>query len=264
MKPIYIFRHLEHEGPGYFADFLEQRNIPYTVICIDKGDAVPENIKNASGLVFMGGNMSVNDPLPWIDQELALIRQAVATDTPVLGHCLGGQLISKALGGKVTANPVKEIGWLDAEQVDNEVADEWFNGLPKRLLLFHWHGETFTIPQGATRILQSAHCANQAFVMNNILALQCHVEMTADMVREWIRSSPDEIANPSTCRDAQVSRESEARGSGCRERPHTVQSADQMTDKLNARISELRKVADILYSRWLCTVTDRCAEMNSG
>ena len=232
MKPIYIFRHLEHEGPGYLADFLEQRNLPYKVIRIDKGDAVPENIKDASGLVFMGGSMSVNDPLPWIDQELALIRQAAAADMPVLGHCLGGQLISKALGGKVTANRVKEIGWLDAEQVDNEAAHEWFNGLPKRLLLFHWHGETFTTPQGATRILQSAHCANQAFVMNNIVGLQCHIEMTADMVKEWTRSSPHEIANPSA----------------------TVQSAAQMTDLLNARIRELHKVADILYGRWVCAL----------
>ena len=230
MKPIYIFRHLEHEGPGYFADFLGQRNIPYRVIRIDKGDTVPENINNASGLVFMGGNMSVNDPLPWIDQELALIRQAAAAGMPVLGHCLGGQLISKALGGKVTANPVKEIGWFDAEQANNAAAQEWFKDLPKRVTLFHWHGETFTIPKGATRILQSPHCANQAFVMNNIVGLQCHIEMTADMVREWARSSPDEIANPSP----------------------TVQSAAQMTDTLNARISELHKVADILYSRWLC------------
>ena len=229
MKPIYIFRHLEHEGPGYLADFLEQRHIPYTVIRIDKGDAVPENIKSASGLVFMGGNMSVNDPLPWIDQELALIRQAAAVGMPVLGHCLGGQLISKALGGNVTANPVKEIGWFDTEQMDNGAAHAWFQGLPKHMLLFHWHGETFTIPQGATCILQSQHCAHQAFVINNILGLQCHIEMTADMVRDWVRSSPHEFSNPSP----------------------TVQSADQMTDKLQVRISELHKVADMLYSRWL-------------
>ena len=229
MKPIYIFRHLEHEGPGYFADFLEQRKIHYTVICIDKGNAVPETIENASGLVFMGGNMSVNDPLPWIDQELALIRQAAATGMPVLGHCLGGQLISKALGGKVTANPVKETGWFDAEQVNNAAAQEWFKGLPKRFTLFHWHGETFTIPKGATRILKSQHCANQAFVIDNMLGFQCHVEMTTDMVKEWARSSPNEIVNPSP----------------------TVQSADQMTDKLQMRISQLHKVADVLYSRWL-------------
>lgn len=229
MKPIYIFRHLEHEGPGYFADFLGQRQIPYTMIFIDKGDAVPASIENASGLVFMGGNMSVNDPLPWIDQELALIRQAAAANMPVLGHCLGGQLISKALGGTVTANPVKEIGWLDAEQVDNAAAQEWFKDLPRRVTLFHWHGETFTIPQGATRILQSQHCANQAFVIDNMLGLQCHVEMTADMVREWARSSPHELANPSS----------------------TVQNTEQMTDALQARISELHKVADVLYSRWL-------------
>lgn len=229
MKPVYIFRHLEHEGPGYFADFLEQRHIPYTVIRIDQGDAVPESIVHASALVFMGGNMSVNDPLPWIDQELALIRQAAAVNMPVLGHCLGSQLISKALGGSITANPVKEIGWLDVEQMDNAVARTWCEGLPKRLLMFHWHGETFTLPDGATHILKSQHCANQAFVINNMLGLQCHVEMTANMVVEWARESPHELANPS----------------------HTVQNAEQMTKQLQTRITELHQVADVLYSRWL-------------
>ena len=234
MKPIYIFRHLEHEGPGYLADFLEQRNIPYRVIRIDKGDTVPENINNASGLVFMGGNMSVNDPLPWIDKELALICQAAAAGMPVLGHCLGGQLISKALGGKITANPVKEIGWLDVEQVNNAAAQEWCKDLPKRFTLFHWHGETFTIPKGATRILQSQHCANQAFVIDNMLGLQCHVEMTADMVKEWAGGSLNELANPSP----------------------TVQSTEQMTEALQVRISSLHKVAEVLYSRWLKGLTN--------
>lgn len=229
MKPIYIFRHLEHEGPGYFADFLEQRHIPYTVIRIDQGDAVPESIEHASALVFMGGNMSVNDPLPWIDQELALIRQAAAVNMPVLGHCLGSQLISKALGGSITANPVKEIGWLDVEQMDNAVARTWCERLPKRLLMFHWHGETFTLPGGAAHILKSQHCANQGFVINNMLGLQCHVEMTANMVVEWARESPHELANPS----------------------HTVQNAEQMTEQLQTRIAELHQIADVLYSRWL-------------
>lgn len=229
MKPIYIFRHLEHEGPGYLADFLEQRKVPYKIICIDQGDAVPEKLAGTCGLVFMGGNMSVNDPLPWIAQELALIRQAAEINMPVLGHCLGGQLISKALGGTVRANPVKEIGWLDVEQANNDVASEWLDGLPRHMTLFHWHGETFSLPEHATRILQNQHCINQAFVIDNMLGLQCHIEMTADMVKEWVRCSADDLANPSL----------------------TIQSAEQITEKLQERISALQKTADILYSRWL-------------
>ena len=111
MKPLYIFRHIDCEGPGYLAEVLERKGIPWQLIAIDTDVAVPHSIDGCSGLVFMGGPMSVNDDLPWIGQELALIRAAQTAGLPVLGHCLGGQLISKALGGEITANPVREIGW---------------------------------------------------------------------------------------------------------------------------------------------------------
>ena len=109
MKPIAIFRHASQEGPGYLAEFLDEREIPWQLIAIDAGAAVPSGVDAFAGLVFMGGPMSVNDDLPWIPPVLALIRDAVAGDIPVLGHCLGGQLISRALGGTVSRNPVKEV-----------------------------------------------------------------------------------------------------------------------------------------------------------
>lgn len=229
MKPIYIFRHLEHEGPGYLTEVLHRYGIPYRLIRIDQGDDVPSALDDTSGLVFMGGDMSVNDPLPWIEEELALIRLAAEEHMPALGHCLGGQLISKALGGKVTRNPVKEIGWHAAQRVDSVTANDWLGDLPQEMEMFHWHGETFTLPGDAIRILQSRYCANQAFVIGNMLGLQCHVEMTPDMVREWAHRSPDELAHPS----------------------ESVQSAVQMTKNLPARIDDLREVADRLYDRWL-------------
>ena len=105
MKPVAIFRHIAGEGPGYLAIFLDRQSIPWQIIRIDAGEAVPTNPQAFSGLVFMGGPMSVNDPLPWVTDELSLIRAAVAQDIPVLGHCLGGQLMAKALGAKVTENP---------------------------------------------------------------------------------------------------------------------------------------------------------------
>jgi GMP synthase-like glutamine amidotransferase len=125
MLPVAIFRHSPTEGPGYFAIFLEAHRIPWQLIAIDEGAAVPENIDEFSGLCFMGGPMSVNDPLPWIDPLCFLIRQAVDRDIPVIGHCLGGQLISKALGGQVTKNPVKEIGWGHALAENNALARHW-------------------------------------------------------------------------------------------------------------------------------------------
>ena len=171
MKPIAIFRHTATEGPGYFTDFLHERAIPWQLVRIDAGDAVPQDVSVYSGLVFMGGPMSVNDDLPWIAQVLALIRQAVAQDVPVLGHCLGGQLMAKALSGVVTRNPIKEIGWGEATVSDNAQAHAWFGDILS-FKAFHWHGETFSLPQGAVHLLSSAHCTNQAFVLGKHLALQ--------------------------------------------------------------------------------------------
>lgn len=229
MKPIYIFRHVAAEGPGYFGDYLEQEQIPYQLVCLDAGDAVPTDLKDCSALVFMGGPMSVNDKLPWIDGELALIRQAFAANMPVLGHCLGGQLMSKALGGEITANPVKEYGWHDIYRTESAVADEWLHDLPRSFPAFHWHGETFSIPAGATNILSSQHCPHQGFVIGNSLALQCHVEMTATMVKQWAELHADEIRQPSP----------------------SIQTYQQLTDELEGRIAALQGQADKLYRRWL-------------
>ncbi len=229
MKEILITRHAPHEGPGYLADYLDRRRLPYRLIRVDQDDPIPTSIDGVSGLVLMGGPMSVNDPLPWIPRITTLVRQAAAADLPVLGHCLGGQLISKALGGVITKSPVKEIGWLNVEFVDNPAARHWVDGLPREFEVFHWHGETFSIPAGATRILASRDCANQAFVIGKTLAFQCHVEMTADLVREWARVGANEIAP--VCA--------------------TVQDPQTMTRDLDARVQRLHAVADKFYDRWI-------------
>src|SRR2546423_3501309 len=160
MKPVAIFRTARSEGPAYFATYLEGRSIPWQLVPLDEGAAVPQDPRLFSGLVFMGGAMSVNDDLVWIAPVLELIRECVRKDVPVLGHCLGGQLMSKAFGGTVGAAPVKEIGWGEVKVAENAVAREWLGEL-QAFESFHWHGETFTIPPGATRVLEGAHCANQ-------------------------------------------------------------------------------------------------------
>jgi GMP synthase-like glutamine amidotransferase len=230
-KAIVIFRHFPTEGPGYFAEFLDRHGIPHRTVRIDAHDPIPESIADLPGLVFMGGPMSVNDPLPWIPGVLKLIRAAVAAGVPVLGHCLGGQLMSKALGARVTRHRVKEIGWLPVTTVDSAASREWLNGLPPRNEVFHWHGETFEIPDGATHILRSRHCRNQGYVIGNSLALQCHVEMTPEMVRTWARDGEREIATagPSA----------------------TVQRRAQMLTSLAPRTAALHRIADALYTRWI-------------
>ena len=161
MKPVAIFRHSPTEGPGYFATYLDARGLPWQLVKLDQGESVPPGIENFSGLVFMGGPMSVNDDLPWIAPVLELIRRAVAADIPVLGHCLGGQLMSKALGGSVGRNPVKEIGWGEIEVADNPQGRAWFGTDVKCFESFHWHGETFTIPPGGVCIMGNRNCENQ-------------------------------------------------------------------------------------------------------
>jgi GMP synthase-like glutamine amidotransferase len=232
MNPVLIFRHVACEGPGYLAEFLARHSVPFELVPIDEGAPVPRALGRVSGLVFMGGPMSVNDDLPWIGDELALVRRAAEANLPVLGHCLGGQLISRAMGGSVDPNSRREIGWFPVERQDSAAASEWLGHLPSHFPVFHWHGETFSIPDGAKLILRSAACAHQAFVLDKILALQCHVEMTPEMVTEWAQRYADELSQPA----------------------ESVQSFHQITDRLTERTEALQRVADVLYSRWIRTL----------
>jgi GMP synthase-like glutamine amidotransferase len=229
MKPVAIFRHSRTEGPGYFATFLDSRRMPWKLVKVDAGEAVPADARAFSGLALMGGPMSVNDELPWITEVLALVNKAVDADIPVLGHCLGGQLMSRALGGQVTRNAVKEIGWGTVAVEDKSTAREWF-GPTREFSGFHWHGETFTIPPKATKLAASPYCANQAFSLGKHLGMQCHVEMTPGLVRAW-------------CEDWEKE--------GVRKAGPSVQTPQQMMERLEERVGSLNAIADRLYERWI-------------
>lgn len=230
MKPVAIFRHSQTEGPGYFADYLDGKGVPWRLVKIDAGESVPDDPRAFSGAALMGGPMSANDPLPWIPPVLDFIRGAVDADVPLIGHCLGGQLMSKALGGVVTRNPVKEIGWGTIRVEPVALAREWFGDL-REFLSFHWHGETFTIPASAVRLASSEWCANQTFAMGNHLGMQCHIEMTPELVATWCEAGADEIEA--------------ARASPSVQTPAAIK--DHMHDKLR----DLNAVAARLYDRWL-------------
>jgi GMP synthase-like glutamine amidotransferase len=230
MKPVAIFRHSPTEGPGYFATYLDSRDLPWKMVALDRGEAVPSRAEDFSGLAFMGGPMSVNDDLAWIAPVLELIRKAVAADVPVLGHCLGGQLMSKALGGSVGRNPIKEIGWGEIEVADNPEARAWFGPDLKRFESFHWHGETFTIPPGGARIMGNRNCENQGFAIGRNLGMQCHVEMTEELIESWCKSGASEMAT--------------ARGPA-------VQTEDEMRRGMGQKLAALRAVATRLYDRWV-------------
>jgi len=230
MKPVAIFRHSAAEGPGYLADFLDRHAIPWRLISVDAGDPVPTTAETFSALAFMGGPMSVNDDLPWIAQEFSIIREAYAQDIPLLGHCLGGQLISGALSATVSQNPVKEIGWGEVTVSDNATARAWFGDVG-RFDSFHWHGETFALPPGAVHLLASAHCANQGYALGKHLALQCHVEMDEPMIRDWCEVGADEIV---------------AVGNS-----PAVQTAATMQQQMHDKLPPLHRIAERLYQHWL-------------
>lgn len=229
MNPVLVIRHARTEGAGFFGLFLDQKHIPWYMICLDKGDVLPSDMANYSGLVMMGGPMSVNDDLPWIAQELTLVRQAMAENLPVLGHCLGGQLISKALGAKVSANPVKEIGWGEVRASADNKAAELFG--VSTFESFHWHGETFELPEGAQHLLASQYCQNQAYRIGSAIAFQCHIEMTQEMVNTWCENGADELSASSSS--------------------PAVQQAEQIRSNLAQRVAKLNQVATHVYSKWI-------------
>ena len=123
MRPVRIFRHQDWVGAGRVLETLTEHNLPFEIVAIDRADRVPSTVDDVSAMVFLGGTMSVNDPLPWIEQELSLIREGQARGVPMLGHCLGSQLISKALGATVAPMPAKEIGWYKVARSRSPVAD---------------------------------------------------------------------------------------------------------------------------------------------
>ena len=234
MKPVAIFRASSTEGPGYFATYLARRGIEWQLVKLDAGESVPRDARKYSGLVFMGGPMSVNDSLPWIAPALELARDAVRKDVPLLGHCLGGQLMSKALGGVVKANAVKEIGWGEVRVCDNEVARSWMGDAgagEAGFESFHWHGETFSIPPGGTRVMENSHCANQAFALGKHFGMQCHVEMTRELIESWLESGAREIA--------------ESRASP------GVQDPAEIRRDIDARLARLGEIANRIYERWV-------------
>jgi len=227
--PVAVFTHIASEGPGYLADYLARAGIPWQHLPVDAGAVVPSSPAEFSGLVFMGGPMSVNDELPWIDQECRLIRAAMTMGRPVLGHCLGAQLMAKALGAEVTANPCKEVGWSEVQAEDNATARLWL-GDEIHFPAFHWHGETFSLPAGATRILSGPLCANQGFVCDGLhLGLQCHVEMTVEMIDSWCGLWGQDLALPP--------------GPGV-QRPFDMRAATA------GQLPGMRRLADRLYDHW--------------
>lgn len=228
-RPVAVFRFSRSEGPGRFGEWLEANGRPYRLIALDLGEPVPDDPAAFAGVGMMGGHMSANDDYDWRDPLAVFLRRAVDSRVPVIGHCLGGQVLSRALGGVVSKARTTEIGWIDVRATDADAAREWFGGRTA-FTVFHWHYEAFTIPPGATRVLANDWNDNQGYVLDDRhIGFQCHVEMTSELVTTWCGMSPDELP---------------ARSSAER------QSDADIRRGLDARVRELNAVADDIYARW--------------
>jgi GMP synthase (glutamine-hydrolysing) len=192
---IHYFQHVAYEGLGSIEEWISKSGHSLATTKFFDNEKLP-GISDFDWLIVMGGPMSVNDEnqYPWLAAEKKYIREAINAGKIVLGICLGSQLVSAALGAKVYKNSEKEIGWFDIEPTCFAKSGA-VQFLPEvRTKVFHWHGDTFDIPVNATHLAYSKACRNQAYLYKDkVLALQFHIEPTAEMIRNWIKSAGDNL-----------------------------------------------------------------------
>jgi len=190
---LHYLQHVPFEGLGSIATWAQKHHHTLSVTRLYLGESLPP-IQTIDGLIVMGGPMNIDqeDQYPWLVQEKQFIEQAIQTNKMVLGICLGAQLIAQVLGAKVYPGRAKEIGWFPLQKVDTD--SPIFAGIPSDLRVFHWHGDTFDIPAGASRLASSEACQNQAFIYGDrVLGLQFHLESTPASVQALIDQCADEL-----------------------------------------------------------------------
>jgi GMP synthase (glutamine-hydrolysing) len=233
MRPVAILQHQLPENAAYLTTWLERHRVDYVIFNAGADEEFPASIEPYSALAVMGGGMSANDALISNRQAEILILQAMRLDRPVIGHCLGGQLMSRALGADITASPRPEIGWQPIQYENLAVAREWFGDDPTNTVA-HWHYESFGIPDGAVRVATSAACPNQAWAMGPHLAMQFHIEITETKMQSWVA-------------------EDDAKWAESRSLYETVQDKISMLAGLPYHLAQHQTTADAIYRKWLST-----------
>lgn len=192
---IHVLQHVSFEDEASIGTWAKDKGHHVTRTLLFNKEKLPDS-KDYDLLLVMGGPMSVHDEkeFPFLVPEKAFIRNAILEGKKVLGICLGAQLIAHVLGGAVTKNPEKEIGWFSVRMTEKAVPLRLLQGIPKVFTAFHWHGETFSVPRGAVSIAESDACANQGFVFQDrVLALQFHLESTEESVSRLILKCPGDL-----------------------------------------------------------------------
>ncbi len=229
MKPAAIFTHTECEPPGYLVNLLDALNYPYRLICLHNGINTNFVLSDFGRLIFMGGPGNVAEPEPWMLEEMKIIRSARKAAIPVLGICLGAQLMSSALGGEIWQGDTLEVGWHRVELLGAAQNNSWFQGLDEQINVFQWHAHNFSAPPGTQQIATSECTPCQAFVDGKNLAIQFHLEMTVEIIQTLIEKYGSDLEQSSSC----------------------VQSARQILQDIETRCEQTFRVADTLLKRWL-------------
>jgi GMP synthase (glutamine-hydrolysing) len=194
-KKALIIKHVEAEGPGLIEHCLKQAKIPSQIVNLETDDGLPK-INDLSHIVILGGPMNVyeEDRYPFLKGEDLFIKEAIQRGKKILGICLGAQLVAKALGAKVHKSPIKEIGWFDVSLTDEGSKDPLFSLFPRTFPVFQWHEDTFEIPRAGKLIATSGLVPHQSFRYGeNVYGLQFHLEVTEEMIQEWMRSYEEEL-----------------------------------------------------------------------
>ena len=230
---VLVLQHTLEDGPGFLGQWLDEQGLRWTSPCAEAGEAYPASVKGLRGLAVLGGAWGANDDRPTLRQAEALIREADALGIPVIGHCLGGQLLARALGGRVQTLPEPEIGWRPLVVDSGADAQAWL-GPPGEAVVYQWHYDGFvTLPPGAQRLAASDVCAHQAFVLRQHLGMQFHIEITADKIEDW-------LAHPGAGYAPALAR--------C---PHSVQTAASMRADTTRHLAGSQAMARHIYTRWL-------------
>ena len=192
MRRLLVIQNACCEHLGTLQSMFENDNFEINRLIAVDGDNLSHNLDDYNALVILGGPASVYDNHQYLRDEEKLIKNAIVKDIPILGICLGSQLLVKAIGGEVYKGPKKEIGWYPIE-ITNDGINGIFNGLEKNIMVFQWHGDTYDLPNNAVTLAKSKLYPIQAFRVRNAIGIQFHLEVSKYMVMDWIEQYRSEL-----------------------------------------------------------------------